>query len=185
VASLVGFTLLDGQIGDKITIWPVWILFFAVILFLSILFNKTLSGRLSNMLPRMKIFEVIQKIHSSILAFKYKKWLFLKAFLLSMTAHLCSFSAVYFLIKSLGDFIPFVRVVFLTPLVIIVSMLPSVNGLGIREGAFLFLYKPFIGSEKAFALGLLWLFLYLLAGLTGGFIYAFAKHDRKRRAKDD
>ena len=71
------------------------------------------------------------------------------------------------------------KILLIMPIIYIASMLPSVNGLGVREGAFLILFRPIIGAEKAFALSLLWLFLYLLFSIFGGFVYAFAKHGKK------
>ena len=125
------------------------------------------------------MFKWMEKPHSSFLAFKGKKTLLLKTFSISLLAQFFSFLAVYFLIKGLYGFVPLIRVVLIMPIIYIASMFPSINGLGVREGAFLVLFRPLIGAEKAFALSLLWLFLYILIGILGGFVYAFAKHGKK------
>jgi uncharacterized membrane protein YbhN (UPF0104 family) len=56
----------------------------------------------------------------------------------------------------------------MVPLVWAVSMLPSLNGLGVREGAFVYFFKGYIGPEKAFAVSLLWLGMIMMNSLIGG-----------------
>ena len=63
------------------------------------------------------------------------------------------------------------------PLVSVVSMLPSINGLGIREGAIYFLFSPYVGQENAFALSLLWLFMLFLISLIGAITYIIFTQD--------
>ena len=53
----------------------------------------------------------------------------------------------------LSKVILFKIVILLMPITSIVSMLPSINGLGIREGAIYFLFGPYVGYENALALG--------------------------------
>jgi hypothetical protein len=60
----------------------------------------------------------------------------------------------------------------LTPIVWVVAMLPSLGGLGVREGAYVVLFKHFGGSEKALAMSLLLYALTLVASIAGGFLYS-------------
>jgi len=172
--ALFAFILLSGEIRSKIVIWPIWILFFIAIFFLSLLFNKKAISRISS----VRMFNWVGKVHSSLTAFRGKRALFIKSFLVSLLAQTLLFGAAYFLTKGLYGFIPLVKLMLIMPIIYIVSMFPSINGLGVREGAFLVFFKPFIGAEKAFALSLLWLFLYVVVGLFGGFVYAFARHGK-------
>jgi len=174
ILALFAFIILSKEVKDKITIWPIWFLFFLAFAVLSVLFNKKAIARISN----VRLFGWTEKLHSSLVAFKGKKPLFAKAIVVSIAAQLFFLAEVYILVKGLHDFVPFVKILLLVPVVCMMSMLPSINGLGVREGAYLFLFAPLIGPEKAFALGLLWLFLSLPAGILGGFVYAFARHGR-------
>ena len=63
------------------------------------------------------------------------------------------------------------------------SMLPSINGLGIRENAIYFLFSPFVGQKNAFILSLFWLFTLLLAGAVGGIIHLFARQSGSETTK--
>ena len=56
------------------------------------------------------------------------------------------------------------------------TLLPSLNGLGVREGGFVYLLSPYMPSEKAFALSILVLASLVLYSVIGGFIYSFRKN---------
>ena len=56
----------------------------------------------------------------------------------------------------------------------ICGMLPSINGLGVREGAYVLLLGGIVGKEKAFALSILWLAVVMSLSLLGGLIYMLA-----------
>jgi hypothetical protein len=77
---------------------------------------------------------------------------------------------------ALGSRAPLVYFYLLVPVVNLLSMLPSLNGLGIREGAYIYFLKPYIGREYAAAISILGLGLLLLVSLIGGLIYLI-RHD--------
>ena len=58
------------------------------------------------------------------------------------------------------------------PIVSMMSLLPSINGLGLREGSTVVLFGPIIGQDRAFAMSILWLLVLLLTSVIGGIIYA-------------
>ncbi len=62
------------------------------------------------------------------------------------------------------------------PIVTVASMLPSLNGLGIREGAYVYFLGGIVGHEQALAISLLWLALFLGVRLSGGLVYLFWGH---------
>jgi len=173
--ALFASLLLGEELRNQFIIWPMWILFFAAILFLLALFNTKAISKIYS----FKIFNWIEKIHVSLKSLKNKKRLFSKAYLISLCGQFFAFLAVYIIIRALGDSVAFMKIVLIMPVVVIVSMLPSINGLGVREGAFLLLFKPFIGAERAVALSLIWLFMYIVIGIFGGLVYAFAKHEKR------
>ena len=55
----------------------------------------------------------------------------------------------------------------------VISMIPSLGGLGVREGAYVLFFSGFGGSEKAFALGLLYFATTIGASIIGGICYLF------------
>lgn len=88
----------------------------------------------------------------------------------------------YFLVaKALGLAVPLGPFFLLVPLVIVIAMIPvSLGGLGIREGAALYLFGK-VGMEptSALAMSLSWFLLVILAGLPGGVLFALQGHQEK------
>jgi len=173
--ALCASFLLSGEVREKIIVWPIWVLFAMAMLVLAALFNERIIGKVSS----FKFFGWTEKLHSSLSSFKGKKGLFPKALLTSAIAQVIFFTEVYLLVRVLHDYVPFTSVLLLMAIINIMSMMPSINGLGVREWGFLMFFGPFIGSEKALALALLWFFIFIISSMCGGFIYAFAKHGKR------
>ena len=85
-----------------------------------------------------------------------------------------SFIIVNFLLAtSLSIDIPLGFFFFFVPILLMMGVAPSVNGIGVREAAFLFYLTEFTTSEKALALSLLTTFFMIFVGILSGIIYAF------------
>ncbi len=87
---------------------------------------------------------------------------------------------------ALGLQIPLGYYFVFTPLVMIAAMVPlSLNGLGIREGAYVyFLTQAGVDKPAALAFGLLWLVLLVILGGLGGLAW-IALGDRLRAVKHE
>lgn len=70
------------------------------------------------------------------------------------------------------------------PLIALINVLPfTFNGLGLREGAYLFLFVPVgVPPETAVAMSLSFLFLRFAAGLVGGLLYALSSINQLLRS---
>jgi uncharacterized membrane protein YbhN (UPF0104 family) len=85
-----------------------------------------------------------------------------------------SFIIVNFLLaNSLSIDIPLGFFFFFVPILLIMGVAPSVNGIGVREATFLFYLTEFTTPEKALALSLLTTFFMIFVGILCGIIYAF------------
>lgn len=154
--------------------WVVLAVLALLLTFLMLFFNKKLARiflPFAQLLRPFNINEKLERAYNAVHAFKDKKGLLIKALLISAVTQISSFYIIYLFSKGMGGFIPIKIVLLLMPLVCIVSMLPSINGLGIREGSIYFLFGPYVGYENAFALSLLWLSMLFLAGVIGGISY--------------
>lgn len=76
---------------------------------------------------------------------------------------------------ALGLTVPWTAYVVVVPLVTLFTMvMPSLNGVGVREGGLVLLLAPYgVTTEQAVALGVGWFALGLGVGLVGGVIYLF------------
>ncbi|MCG3175949.1 MAG: hypothetical protein MOGMAGMI_00886 [Candidatus Omnitrophica bacterium] len=144
------------------------------ILFFFVLFHPAAARRFSfvgALIGRYAWGAKLKSIYEGMHAFRHHKMLIAKAMALSLFGQSLSIFVLYLLSHALDARANIIYFYLLVPIVHLVSMLPSLNGLGIREGAYIYFLKPYIGAESAAALGILWLALLLLLSVIGGGIY--------------
>lgn len=144
------------------------------IVFFVVLFHPGAADKLSFvgvLVGRFAWGAKIKSVYQGLHAFRHHKGLIVKAMLLSLFGQSVSIFVLYLLAHALDARAGIIYFYLLVPIVHLVSMLPSLNGLGIREGAYIYFLKPYIGAESAAALGILWLALLLLLSIIGGVIY--------------
>ncbi|UCF31363.1 MAG: flippase-like domain-containing protein [bacterium] len=97
----------------------------------------------------------------------------LKGWTISMVVHLMIVLAHLLMGSSLGLDVPKAAWFLIYPLAGFISVIPvSLNGIGLREAAYVYLLGLFgVGPEKAFSLGLMWFSMVLINGLLGGLPY--------------
>ncbi|HEX9880336.1 MAG TPA: lysylphosphatidylglycerol synthase transmembrane domain-containing protein, partial [Candidatus Binatia bacterium] len=106
--------------------------------------------------------------------------LMLLTILLSLVVHTIQAGIQVLLGFTLQLNLPWSYCFILYPLVDLFTALPiSLNGIGLREGGYLFLLDRIdVGSERAIAFGLLWFFTAVINSLIGGVIFALRKDTR-------
>lgn len=152
---------------------------FSIVSFV-LLFNRSVARQfrfVESLLNRIRLGSKARRIYDGLHNFRNHKGVIVRAMLLSMVSQSVGLLAVYLLGVALGaprETLPYFFL--LIPVVHLISMLPSLNGLGIREVAYVYFLKSHIGTEKAAAIGILWLALLIFLSLIGGLIYLF-RHD--------
>jgi len=99
---------------------------------------------------------------------------------LSLIGHIIQAWMQILLGSALDVEIPWSYALILYPLVGLFSALPiSVNGIGLREGGYLFLLQLIgVSAEKAIAFGILWFVIVALDSLIGGVVFILRKAPR-------
>ncbi len=161
--------------------------FLALSIFCSFLiFNRGVARRfrfVETLLGYVRLGAKARKIYDGLHNFKNHKGVVAQAMLLSIIGQGIGIFVLYGLSRALGADVSPVYFYLLVPVVHLVSMLPSLNGLGIREGAYIYFLSPYIGKEQAAALGILWLALLFLLSLIGGIIYLVRQDYHVRLSK--
>ncbi len=82
----------------------------------------------------------------------------------------------YSIARALGVDLPLSIFPLFVPIIALINLLPfAFNGLGVREGVYLFLFVPVgVAPEEAVAMSLAFYFLRFGAGLVGGVLYAWS-----------
>ena len=156
------------------------------IFFFFLLFNRDIARRfrfIETLLNYVKLGSKARKIYDGLHKFKNHKMLIVKALFLSVIGQSVNILVLYLMAIALGARASILYFYLLVPVVHLISMLPSLNGLGIREGAYIYFLSPYIGKEYAAAIGILWLGLLFLLSVIGGVIY-LVRHDYHIRFKE-
>jgi glycosyltransferase 2 family protein len=158
--ALLGLLFIGRSMDNKLIVWAVLFVFTLTVAIIIILLKK--NNHLQETVPEKKgIIYAIKtkalKLYTAINLYRNKPYLLMEGIGISLIFVLC-----------IGGNMPLFRLFLIIPLVWAVSMLPSLNGLGVREGAFVYFLKGYIGAEKAFAVSLLWLGLIMLYSAIGG-----------------
>lgn len=156
-----------------------WLLLFLLIasgIFVVFLFNKRFAKILTSFLAPFvpeKIEEKIKEVYNAMHNFKEYKLEIMWCIFIAVAGQVTAFFAVYIFALGLNSYIPLKFILLAMPVASIVSMLPSLYGMGPREMSMVIILSPFIGKDKALAIAFLWLALLLAIALVGGIIHMF------------
>ena len=152
-----------------------------------LIFNRKLARHLrfiETLLNRFKLGEKVRKIYDGLHNFKNHKLVVCQAMFLSILGQSVGVLVLYLLARALGAHADPIYFFITVPVVHLISMAPSLGGLGVREKCYVIFLTPYIGEKHAFALGILWLALLFFLSLIGGMIYLFRQdyhiHSRQK-----
>lgn len=122
-----------------------------------------------------------KKVIEPFLVYWHDLKLTIKILILSLALQFSVLLSHFFIAKSLNIEIPFSYYFVFYPLTTIAGFLiPSLNGLGVREGAYIFFLKKVnIPSDQGLAFSIGWLIILLITSIIGGIMYMigdFRKH---------
>ena len=174
--SISSIFFLDIAQGSHKILGTIVMLAAATITLAVCIFNKKIVDGLCQLhipfLPAIFL-EKIREIYRAMYEYREHKGILGKCFSLTLLGQV-SFIVVNFLLAtSLSIDIPLGFFFFFVPILLIMGVAPSVNGIGVREATFLFYLTEFTTPEKALALSLLTTFFMIFVGIIGGIIYAF------------
>ncbi len=174
VATLLGFNLV-ADMSIKIGVIVFGVGCFSALLFLyrrtaPLNFRIPVAGKLKALTDLIQIAQDYKK--TRVLGY---------AFLISVASQLVGIASIYCIGLSLGSSTGFAYYLILLPITWLVSMVPiSINGLGLREGAFVFLFVSVgMTKEMAFAISALSLLQAIAQGMIGGLFFVAAPPQKR------
>ncbi len=161
------------EIRAELNILSILIIYFLIIfLIIFLFFSKQISSKLYNFLKK----PFLKKIFKIIINYQNQPRLMIKIIFLSLLGLISNIFLYYLFLLALNINLSFLTLFLIVPIILIVQMLPiSISGLGVREGAVVFL-MPFFGvlPEKALAFSLLSFGIGVIVyGLLGALIEIF------------
>jgi len=123
----------------------------------------------------IRVAEQVEKIYRSIQEMKVAPRTLLYAFAISLLLQINVVIFHYLISLALGLEVPVLYYFIIVPIALTILIVPfSINGIGLREGIFVFLLAGIgVSSSDAIALSLLSFFLVLTQAVIGGIIFAF------------
>jgi glycosyltransferase 2 family protein len=180
IIPVITITFFSHRISNRLLIVFVYFIFMASIILAWMLLHKNTAKYLVFILEPFKEmlwYEKIKNGYDFLNIYSKHKIVLLWSLFLSVIAQALSIIATYIFVRALGIYDVGIGVFFvIVPIVCIMTLIPSLNGLGIREGAFVYLLSPYMPSEKAFALSLLVLASLVMYSVIGGIIYSARKN---------
>jgi hypothetical protein len=127
-----------------------------------------LVARMIHLTPRP-----IRRAGGIVAPYLHHPWALTPAIVLSIVLQITLAAGVYLLAVGLGMAVPFSLFILCVPIANVFASLPvTMNGLGIRESAYLVLFgMAGMRKEDAIALGLLWFGVTVAGGLTGAIAF--------------
>jgi hypothetical protein len=147
----------------------------AILIFFLFIFYPNLSRPLNPLIDSLKIYRLGERIHKFAGVLRQNndnKSVYWKLWLISMVGQMLIIVMTYILSIGLALQIPAGYLFLVVPITFLISMLPSINGLGVREGGYVFFLGK-IGVSKAGALSLSFLVVLvpLFISLLGGLLF--------------
>jgi uncharacterized protein (TIRG00374 family) len=143
------------------------------------LFNRAWARNLRFLLTILRFFQLEQKLRRAydvLHSYTKSAKVIRPAFIYSVLAQIVSIISIYLLALAISAKLDLGILFAVIPIIGALSMLPSLNGLGIRENAYVIFLGGVMGKEKAFTLSLLFLSFLVLTSIIGGMIYIFRDH---------
>ncbi len=148
------------------------VLVFVIAFFTSRRFARLFKG-LGHFIPNEKWKMQLAEVYHAIYGYRHHQGPVLMAILLSFLGQAVFIVGNYWISLSIGADINFWKFFILIPVISIVSMAPSIGGLGVREASVLYLFSRYLPAERALALTLLMDVMIYSFSFGSGIWYAF------------
>jgi uncharacterized protein (TIRG00374 family) len=179
ILALISILILREEFRTNLILFIVLGMILLVILFFAIAFSKKLAAPIEKLTVKLTIFRLgdrIQKFLDAIRFYSDSKIVYIKILTVSLIGQVLIIVKAYCLALALGIEVNLIYMFLVVPITIILSMLPSINGIGFRDGGYVILLAK-IGVSKAEALSLsfLTLFIPILISISGGILFMLQK----------
>ncbi len=148
-----------------------------------VLFNKIAYSFCVQIFSRFPKFKAgLMQMHYDIALLKGRPWAGGQAILLSALSQLVLAVTYFFIAKALHQNVGFFYFIIFTPLICVVSSVPSIGGLGAREAGAAYFFKE-VGVEYGIAGSITFIsFIFMVfLGLLGGIYFFLTKPSKKAK----
>ena len=184
ILTLLSLFLLSSQLNDNRLIYLAAGLLVVIITFFILVFNDhflRMAEQLVKPLTVLRLGERIMKFFKAIRFYYNSRGIYLKILSISIMGQILVIIMTYILSLTIGLQIPLDYLFLVVPISFLVTMLPSINGIGFREGAFVVLLGRIgISNAEAISLSFLSVLVPMIVSMSGGIFFILNKQAPKK-----
>ena len=178
--ALVAFFWLFDELRSPLLILFSILFSAALFLFMVIILSRRLYKQINRLLGKLKLFDLGRRINDvldTLHFFHNHKKVLLGAYFISLFSQFMVVLMNYVFAKALSlNTISFEYLVLVVPVTFVMSLLPSINGLGVRESGYVFFFGlKGVAAASAITVSLLVIVVPMLWSLIGGILIIFYK----------
>ena len=186
IISIIALLFMSEHFSNRIPLYLAIGFLAGIFLFFFIIFQDRFFHKFSQLVQNIKLFRLGERILKFIEALRYyknSKLIYIKILALSLAAQSLIIFMTYYMAMALGIVVTLNYLFFVVPVTFLLTMLPSINGMGVREGGFVLLLGK-IGVSKAAAVSLSFLSILIpmAVSVIGGILFIIQK---KMPTKED
>jgi uncharacterized protein (TIRG00374 family) len=179
ILTLISLFLLSNQLDDRRLIYMAAGLLIVIIIFFVAVFNDrflSLAEQMVRPLKLLRLGERIMKFFKAIRFYYNTRSIYLKILSISILGQILVIIMTYILSLAINLQVHLDYLFLVVPITFLVTMLPSINGIGFREGAFVVLLgKIGISSAEAISLSFLSILIPMIVSMSGGILFMLNK----------
>jgi len=184
ILTLISLFLLSNQLDDRRLIYMAAGLLIVIIIFFVAVFSDRflrLAEQMVRPLKLLRLGERIMKFFKAIRFYYNTRSIYLKILGISILGQILVILMTYILSLAISLQVHLDYLFLVVPVTFLVTMLPSINGIGFREGAFVVLLgKIGISSAEAISLSFLSILIPMIVSMSGGILFMLNKQVSKK-----
>lgn len=184
--AILALFFISQQVNSPKLLWITILLFIGIIFFfVFIILNKPfeLMVSLFGKLTIFKIGEKLSKLFEAIHFFKARRRILLYVFLYSLASQASIILMNYYLVRAFNLQVDLMYLFLVVPVTFVMTILPSINGVGLRDlGYVSLLARVGVSGAAALSLSFMNLFIPMLISISGAVLFVI--HKRKSNKGD-
>jgi uncharacterized protein (TIRG00374 family) len=179
ILAIFALLFLSRGIKTDLLLIIAFCILIGIFLFFYLIFQDSFFNSIVPRVEKIKLFRFGERVYKFLEALRFyqnSKIIYLKILLISLISQSLIITMTYFLAQALNIEVSLLYLFFVVPITFLLTMLPSINGLGVREGGFVFLLGR-IGINEAAAVSLSFttILIPMIVSIAGGILFMMQK----------
>jgi uncharacterized protein (TIRG00374 family) len=179
ILTIISLLIMQDSLKNNLLLYIALGMLAFVLLLFFIAFSKRMIAPIESICRKLiflRAGERIQKFLEAIRFYSDSKLIFIRILFLSMVSQVSLITMTFLLTIALGVKVTYSYMFLVVPITFLLSMLPSINGIGFRDGGYVvFLARIGVSKAAALSLSFLTLFIPMILSISGGILFMLQK----------